>query len=308
MPNGMVSLAIVLLLRERTGSFALAGAAVGAFALSNAASSPDQGALVDRLGQPRVLAICAVGQSAALILLVLAVQLRLPAASLVGLVALAGALVPPSMACARALWPRIAPDAATRDAAYALDAIVLEAGWILGPLIVVAAVALASPDVALLLCVAITLGGTAALASSAHARGQRPADRPRPRAGALSSPRLRRLLLSVALIGFWWGALQVGFPALAVGAGSRQAAGVMLGLVSLGGVLGGLLYGARGWRVSIEVRYSVLLGLMALLLIPLTLARSLSAGIGLSLVAASRSRGRSRARTRWSGSQRRRAR
>jgi len=284
MPNGMVTLSVLLLLRQRTGSFALAGVAVGAFALSNAAMSPLQGILVDRLGQVRVLATCALGQSAVLVALVVAAHLNLQPAALVVLVGAAGALVPPSMACVRALWPQITPDAATRDAAYALDAIVIELAWVLGPLLVVAAVSLGSPSAALLLCVAITLAGTAALASSPHARGWRRAEQRRPRAGAVSSPRLRRLLLSIALTGFWWGALQVGFPALAVHAGSRQAAGVMLGLVSLGGVVGGLVYGARRWRASIDVRYAALLLMLALLLIPLTLAHSLDAGIVLSFV------------------------
>jgi MFS family permease len=285
MPNGMLSLAIVLLLHARTGSFALAGVAVGAFALSNAATAPLQGILVDRLGQPRVLAVCAVGQSAVLALLVLAVNANVPSALTVALVACAGALVPPSMACARALWPTITPDAATRDAAYALDAIIVEVAWVVGPLVVVAAVSLASPSAAVLLCVAITLAGTAALASSSHARRWRPGGQRRSRAGAISSGPLRRLLLTIGLTGFWWGALQVGFPALAVHAGSRQAAGVMLGLVSAGGVLGGLIYGAHRWQVSIDRRYPVLLLLMAVLLIPLALAHSLAAGITLSVVA-----------------------
>ena len=78
-PNGMLSLAILLLIRGRTGSFAVAGVAVGAFALANAAVAPIQGALVDRLGQPRVLGVCAVGQSALLVLLVAAAQAGLPA-------------------------------------------------------------------------------------------------------------------------------------------------------------------------------------------------------------------------------------
>jgi hypothetical protein len=211
--------------------------------------------------------------------------MRLPSATLVVLVAFAGALVPPSMACARALWPTITPDAATRDAAYALDAIILEAAWVTGPLIVVAVVSASSPSIALLLCAAITLAGTAALATSSHARSWRPGNEARPRAGALSSPRLRRLLLSVALTGFWWGALQVAFPALAVETGSRQAAGVMLGLVSLGGVIGGLAYGARRWRASIDVRYAALLLLLGLLLVPLTVVHSIAAGIPLALVA-----------------------
>jgi MFS family permease len=287
MPTSMLSLSIVLLFHARTGSFALAGVAVGVFALSNAAMAPLQGILVDRLGQPRVLAVCALGQSAALLLLVLAVQADVPPAPTVAFVGVAGALVPPSMACVRALWPTITPDAATRDAAYALDAIIVELAWVLGPLIVVATVLLVSPSAAILACVAITLAGTATLASSPHARCWRPyhPHPRRPRAGAVASRPLRLLLLSIGLTGFWWGALQVGFPALAVHAGSRQAAGVMLGLVSVGGVLGGLVYGARRWHLSLDRRYPALLALMAVLLIPLTVAHSLAAGITLSVLA-----------------------
>jgi len=281
----MLSLAILLLIRGHTGSFAIAGIAVGAFALANAAVAPVQGALVDRLGQPRVLGFCSGGQSVLLVLLVVAAQERLPSLLLVALVGLAGALVPPSMACARALWPQIAPDRRTLDAAYALDAITLEAAVVLGPLLVVAAVALASAAAAVLLCAAITLAGTAAFISSPLSRQWRSIGRRESRAGALASPDLRRLLVSVALFGFWWGALLVGLPALAVHAGSRDASGVLLALVSVGGVIGGLLYGARTWRIPVATRYWVLLLALAVLLAPLVLARTLAAAIPFCLLA-----------------------
>jgi len=284
-PNGMLSLSVVLLIRAQTGSFALAGVAVGAYALANGAMSPVQGMLVDRLGQPRVLAGAATAQSLVLGVLVAAAQLGARAAALIALVALAGALVPPSMACARALWPVITPDAATRDAAYALDAIILEAAWVLGPPIVVAVVALSSTSAAVLLCAAITLAGTAGLAGSPHARAWRPRHAERPRAGAIASARLRRLLASVALVGFWWGGLQVAFPALAVHAHARESAGVMLGFVSLGGVIGGLAYGARRWRAAVDARYATLLAVMGLTLVPLVIVQSVGAAIPLSLVA-----------------------
>jgi predicted MFS family arabinose efflux permease len=50
-------------------------------------------------------------------------------------------------------------------------------------------------------------------------------------------------------------------------------------------VVGGLLYGARNWRLSIEARYWVLLLLLAILLTPLIIASSLAAAIPLSLIA-----------------------
>src|ERR1700752_2525629 len=56
LPQGMSSLAILLLVRGRTGSYAAAGVAVGAYALSSAACAPVQGRLVDRFGRVRVLA------------------------------------------------------------------------------------------------------------------------------------------------------------------------------------------------------------------------------------------------------------
>src|SRR5947207_11095753 len=61
LPVGMYSLAVVLMLSKETGSFALAGGAIGAFAVSSGASAPVLGRLIDRVGQTPVLLSCAVG-------------------------------------------------------------------------------------------------------------------------------------------------------------------------------------------------------------------------------------------------------
>src|SRR5579862_1373644 len=74
LPLGMSSLAILLLVRVQTGSFASAGIAVGAFTLTNAATSPLQGMLIDRLGVRRVLVAFASGYTAGLVALVIAAQ------------------------------------------------------------------------------------------------------------------------------------------------------------------------------------------------------------------------------------------
>ena len=74
MPIGMFGLAILLLARETTGSFASAGRVVGAFGLANAFGAVAQGRLMDRLGQARVLRAAAVVHALALIALVLAAE------------------------------------------------------------------------------------------------------------------------------------------------------------------------------------------------------------------------------------------
>ena len=55
LPIGINALAIVLYLREQTGSFAVAGGVSGALAFGSAIGAPVQGRLVDRIGARRVL-------------------------------------------------------------------------------------------------------------------------------------------------------------------------------------------------------------------------------------------------------------
>jgi MFS family permease len=269
LPLGMVSLAALLLLRERTGSFAAAGAGVGAFSLAQAAVAPVQGALVDRLGQRRVLLPCAGAHALLLAGLVVAAGAGAPAALLVVLAGLAGAVLPPVAACLRVLWPLVAPDPARRETAYALDAVTQEIIWTVGPVAVALVVALASPAAAVALCAAVTLGGTLAFAASALTRRAPRLAAGGGRRGALASPGLRLLLLTAVLMGACIGALEVGFPSLAVHAGAPRLAGVLLSLWSVGSMAGGLWYGARAWRGRVEVRYAALLATIALTTAPL---------------------------------------
>ncbi|HEY6710571.1 MAG TPA: MFS transporter, partial [Actinomycetota bacterium] len=63
MPTGMAGLAIVLLVRDAGGSYAAAGMVAGAYSAALAVTSPLLGRLVDRVGQTRVLAGCAVASA-----------------------------------------------------------------------------------------------------------------------------------------------------------------------------------------------------------------------------------------------------
>src|ERR1700761_6044207 len=72
MPQGMSSLAVLLLVRQATHSYAAAGAAVGAAALASALCGPLLGRLIDRLGRRLVVGPVAVAQGCAYLLLALA--------------------------------------------------------------------------------------------------------------------------------------------------------------------------------------------------------------------------------------------
>ena len=284
MPLGMFSLAILLFVHEQTGSFLAAGLTVGAFTLAGAAMSPVAGALVDRLGQTRLLVPCALGQATLLVALVLAVQAGVPVAAIVIVATLAGALLPPISGCIRALWSIVAPDAATLERAYGLDAVTQEVIYTLGPLLVGAAAVIVSPAASVMLCAAITLGGTLLFAGSALSRGVKGGVVERSKGGALVSSGLRMLLASALLAGMVIGALEVGLPALTVHLGSPGYAGVFVALFSVGSMAGGVLYSARNWRLSVGRRYPAILLAQAILVIPLVAVHSVAAGVFFSLI------------------------
>lgn len=285
LPSGMFSLAIVLLVHGQTGSFLDAGLAVGAFALAGAVMGPPLGALVDRIGQAPVLIPAAAVQATLLVILVAMARAEEPVANLVAVAALAGAATPPIAGCIRALWSAIAKDPETLEIAYTLDATTQEIIWTLGPLLVGATAGLASPSAAVLLCAGITLCGTVMFATSELSSGWQASTKKRTRGGALASPGLRTLLVTVALAGVVLGAVEVGLPALAVEIGARWSSGPMLALFSVGSMAGGLLYSARSWNLALGRRYMALLLGMAIAVAPLIAAHSLAAGFALSALA-----------------------
>ena len=285
LPVGMFSLAILLFVHGRTGSFLVAGVAVGAFTMAGALTGPLLGALVDRRGQTPVLLPAAAGQALALVALVLAAQAGATPAGIVALSALAGALLPPIAGCTRALWAEVA-HGEQLETAYGFDATTQETIWTLGPLLVGLVGGFASPAAAVLLCAALTICGTVYFATSTLSRDWRADGTERKRRSALSaSPNLRVLLYTVVLAGAVIGAIEVGLPALAAREGARWSSGPLLALFSLGSMTGGLIYSARSWATPIGRRYIALLLAMALAAAPLIAVPALAPVFGLSVLA-----------------------
>jgi len=283
LPQGMSSLAILLLVREGTHSYAAAGVAVGAFAFASAAAAPVVGRVVDRLGRARVLVPLSLAQACAYAALVLAEPSGTGA--LIVLAAVAGALMPPIAPVVRVLLRDVFDDPPSRETAYALEAVLQELIWITGPLIVAVVIAFTSPRGAVLLLGAVGVSGTTLFVRSPLVQAVHGHALQRDRRSALASPQLRVLLAPVALTGGALGATEVGLPSLALHAGSRPASGVLLALWSLGSMAGGLSYGARVWSSPLSSRYRLLLALAVVCTAPLIAARSIAAGLVCSFLA-----------------------
>jgi MFS family permease len=273
LPMGAHGLVLLLFVHQLTGSYALGGAASGAFALSLALSSPPLGRLIDRHGQTPVLVPLAFAQGAVHLALATAPS-DTPAALLLGGAIATGLLLPPMSAAARALWSDLL-DRDVLPAAYALEAAVLEAVYIVGPLLIVGVVASFSLRLALIVNGACVLVGTLWFASSRQSRRWRgAADVERHWAGPLASSAVRVLLVAVGLVGVALGAMELGIAAVTSAAGTPSAAGPVLAASGAGSLIGGLLAGRFRPTERPGRRFAWLLLALAVGMVPWALAPS----------------------------------
>jgi hypothetical protein len=203
---------------------------------------------------------------------------------------LAGSAIPPVGSVLRALWPSLmeeTPDLMTT--AYALDSVIVELAFMVGPLLVGLTAAYASPQLALLAAIGLVVIGTAAFAATGPVRSYAPHEQHGQdtggRLGALRSPGVRTMVLTTLPIGFCLGAAEVTFAAFGESVGDRALAGPLIALWSLGSAAGGLLYGAYGHRVPVRTAYLRTLALTPVVTLPLAFPSSFAAMAPLALIA-----------------------
>lgn len=287
-PIGIFSLAIVLLVKAETGSFAQAGAASAAWAIGAGLLAPIQGRLVDRFGQAAVLIPSTLINAVAVIAVVGCAREDAPTWLLCVFAFVGGAALPPLGACMRSVWAQVFEhDADARNTAYTFEGIVAEAFFIVGPVITTVLIAFSSTSVALLVAVALSLLGTLWFATAPMARAWRSSEaHERTAAGALGSPGMRTLMLAIVPTGISFGALEVAMPAFAVEHGQEaELAGVLLSVMAAGSVIGGVWYGARQWSSPVVERFIVLHVVLALGTLPLLIADSIPLMAAMAVIA-----------------------
>jgi hypothetical protein len=266
----MAGLAILLLVQSSTASFASAGLTVASFACGSAVGGVAQARWIDRTRQTPALVASGTVHPLALGLLIPAARAggtggagALPV--LIGLGAVAGAAAPQLSACMRALWIELLPEGPRRTVAFALEAVLVEAVFLVGPALVAGLLAFTGPAGVLTLVAAASATGTLGLAATGASRAWRgrrvPASRPAVRgrlAGPLSSPAIRLVVAAAVLFGIGDGAAQVAVTGFAVGHGSERLAGLLLTAMSAGSVAAGLGYGTRAWRGTWTARFAAL--------------------------------------------------
>ena len=265
MPIGMVGFAMLMFLRESMGSFALAGSAVGFYFVAIAVAAPVTGRLIDRLGPQGPLIVTGVVQPLALLATLVASKLGLAFGFVAATSVLAGAFSSPITVLTRTLWRHRFESEDERRTAFALDAVMIELNFTLGPAIVAIVLATAGATAAFALAIAAVLAGSFIfLASSAPRYFRRESNVERHLLGPLTEPRLWLVFVISFGLALCIGLLEIGYPAYGTGLGVPALAGVLLSINSLGSAIGGALYGGVQMRASIERQFSMAMGLMSI--------------------------------------------
>ena len=286
LPIASLTLAMLMHVRALTGSFAQAGLTVGVDLAASALVAPALGRIIDRRGPRAVLLATGVVCPLALLVILLADKLALPLAALIAAAAIAGAFAPPITVLTRTVWRYRFDDAGQRRTAFALDAVLIELAFTLGPVLVAALLAVASPRTAfaaawLLVSLAVPVFALSpALKYWRHQPGVE-----RRLLGPLAEPRLLTVYAVTFLLLFSLGLLEIGYAGFATSAAMPAFAGVLIAVNSVGSGTGGLLYGGKDLAMPAERQLPRLLLLVVLPLAAHAVTTSPWALAALALVA-----------------------
>lgn len=281
-----ISLALLFAVQQATNSYVAAGAASAAFGAATAVVAPARARLIDRCGPRLGLTVLAASYILFLGLLTVGCSTHgTPAPVLVILAVTAGLFPPPLGPIMRGLWAQMFPDPEMRQRAYSLDSVVEQVLYTIGPLLSGLLVTLASPAWALSSTMLLLALGATGMAASPLCRSWDPSSSdPRTRAATkpLRQPGFRPLLLVLVCLGTALGILDLGVVAFTQKHGAPATAGLLLGLLSLGSVLGGLFYGHRSWRRSPATRLMFITAPMSAVIAALAAAPNpVALGVGL---------------------------
>jgi predicted MFS family arabinose efflux permease len=259
-------LALLVTVQGAASSYAVAGAAVGGYALA-AVGMPLKSRVIDRVGRRFVLPALSCVTGGALVGVVVAARSGVGVSSVfVVLSVLAGLGAPPVGPSMRALWAEVAPDPSDRQRAYSLDAVSEEIVFAAGPLVVGAVLTVSAGWVALLVTAALNVVGALGLAAAPGAGrrgGGHASERRRSLLGPLRSAPFLLLLALLVGIGFGVGPLEVAVVARAQQQASTATAGWLLAALSVGSAVGGLAWGKAIQRRRPGRHLAVLAAVMA---------------------------------------------
>jgi MFS family permease len=292
LPIAMRSISILVLISAVTGSLGDAGAVSAVVLVAQGVTRPAVGRLADRHGHRRVLLTACPAHALAITLLLVTILARDPLWLVLAAAIATGCTTVPIGSLMLARWSTLV-DGKLQQTAYALESMLEEVVFLLGPLLVSLLVSAVDPAAGLVACGVLTTVGsitialdrrsepTVVIAAKSTAGTQAGPRRQR----VIALPGVQVLMACYAGTGLLLGAVDVTMIAFARGQGSPGLAGVLLALTAAGSLTGGAVYGAMDWQLPKARLLAITACVLALGVVPLAFAPSFAVMALLAIVA-----------------------
>lgn len=283
--------AFVISLAHMRG-YAAAAFAQGIFVFTLAFGAPLRARMLDVWGSRRILPLQIAISSVCLSGLSVAIGHTRSLALIAGLSVLVAVSSPSIDPAVRASWRSLAESDEQLSLLHTADSILEEAGFLIGPALAALVLLSAGYQSAPIVLAVATVANRVIAFCSRPVRSSLFTDKPGPDVHATAADEaghgngravrlanmvlgpilqadLRTIVSPLMLMGGNFGVLAIALPDIAARHGSMATAGFLTALISLGGVVGGLGYGAIGKRGTPTLRHAFLgmvFGLPALLL------------------------------------------
>jgi MFS family permease len=249
----MTGIGIITMLAQLRDSYSLAGAVSATVVLTYALLSPQVSRMVDRYGQRSVLpyatVICVIG----MLCLLAASWWAAPDWTLFLSAVLVGCM--PSMsAMVRARWTALYKGQPRLQTAYALETVLDEVSFIVGPPLSVGLAVAAFPQAGVLAAALLLLAGMYALIAQRNTEPPIDANANTTRAtkSVMRCPKMQLLAVMVGAMGVIVGTVDVVSVAFAAALGQPVMASLVLSAYAAGSCAAGLLFGAHRPQVSLH--------------------------------------------------------
>lgn len=257
MPIGMNGLGLTLLVQTQTQSFTVAGMVTAAFLCALAIQAPIIGRYVDNNGPRAVVMPLAILHALALLLLVFAVTQTRSLPLMLAAAFLAGGVFPPVSMTIRAMYRKSTMSDAQKQSAFAVESVIMECSFILGPLLVSLAMLAGSPAFAVLAAALFVAFGTWHFSRSGAITRWGEVERGVERhwLGPLKVSGVRRALLLSFLFAVGIGLNEIALPAFANNSGHPAHVGWFYAAMSIPSAIMGFAYGSRhfSWPLNRQI-------------------------------------------------------
>ncbi|GGP66527.1 MFS transporter [Streptomyces abikoensis] len=278
-PFAMLTIGILLLVNDTTGSYGTAGTVSATAGVAMALFAPLSGKLADRFGQAAVLIPGVVVHAAAISLLTALALSHAPLWALLAAAVPAGASTPQIGPMVRARWAAKLDGSPLMPTAAAFESVTDEFTFVIGPVLATALCTGVHPAAGLIAEAALTLIGGLVFASQRRTQpvpaGRAAADGGTKSVSALSVPGVRVLAITMLGIGTVFGGMQVSMTAFTKELGEPGLNGLMYGTFAAGNMIAGIVCGAIAWKSSAQRRLLTAYPLLVLATTPLWAAHAL---------------------------------